>query len=294
MNKKELIKKIILKKEYSQLPVKDVELAFEKFDKDKYSDEEKVKLTRKLLREIFSSFTSQKLLSLKDKDVEWTLRKHLSTRERLFYYESIYQRILKDLDKEVSVIDLGAGVNGFSYNFFKKSGHKVNYLAIEGMKQLVDLMNDYFDTQRGHTQRGHKNLQAGTPRAQESQGGTRPLRGKNLQAGKEKIKGKAIHLSLFELEKVKKEITKMKSPRVIFLFKTIDSLEMLKKDYSKDLISNIGSLADRIVVSFAVKSMGKGTRFRAKRDWIIDFIKENFEMVDDFEIGGERYLVFNK
>jgi hypothetical protein len=253
---RQLIQKVISKKEYSQLPMKDVELAFEKFDKDKYSDEEKVKLTRKFLREVFSSFTSQKLLSLKDKDVEWTLRKHLSTRERLFYYESIYQRILKDLNKEISVIDLGAGINGFSYDFFKKSGHKVNYLAIEGMKQLVDLMNSYFD--------------------------------------REKIKGKAIYLSLFELEKVKKEITKMKSPRVIFLFKIIDSLEMLKKNYSKDLISNIGDLADRIVVSFAVKSMGKGTRFRAKRDWIIDFIKENFEMVDDFEIGGEKFLVFNK
>ena len=60
--KKQLIQKIIQKKEYSQLPVKDVELAFEKFDKDKYSDEEKVKFTRKLLREIFSSFTSQKLV----------------------------------------------------------------------------------------------------------------------------------------------------------------------------------------------------------------------------------------
>ena len=249
----QLIQKITSKKEYSQLPMKDVELAFEKFDKEKYSDEEKVKLTRKLLREVFSSFTSQKLLSLKEKDAEWVLKKHVSTRERLLYYPELYKRILKNLDKEISVIDLGAGVNGFSYDFFPGG---VDYLAVEGMKQLVDLMNDYFK--------------------------------------REKIKGKAIHLSLFELDKVKTEIKKMKSPRVIFLFKTIDSLEMLEKDYSKKLILEISILVERIVVSFAVKSMGKGIRFRAKRDWIIDFIKENFKIEEDFELGGERYLSFRK
>ena len=87
---RQLMQKIISRKEYSQLPMKDVELAFEKFDKEKYSDEEKVKLTRKLLREVFSSFTSQKLLSLKERDTEWILRKHVSTRERLPYYEKVY------------------------------------------------------------------------------------------------------------------------------------------------------------------------------------------------------------
>ena len=94
--------------------------------------------------------------------------------------------------------------------------------------------------------------------------------------------------------KVKEEIKKTKSPRVVFLFKTIDSLEMLEKDYSKKLILGIKDLADRIVVSFAVKSMGKGERFRANRKWIIDFIKDNFNVTDDFELGGERYLVFSK
>ena len=124
------------------------------------------------------------------------------------------------------------------------------------MKQLVDLMNYHFD--------------------------------------KEKIKGKAIHLSLFELGEIKKEIKKMKSSKVVFLFKTVDSLEMLERDYSKRLLREIVPLVDRVVVSFAVRSMGKGTRFRAKRDWIIDFIKEEFKMIDDFELGGERYLVFSK
>ena len=264
MNRK-LIEKIISRKEYSQLPRKDVELAFEKFDKDKYSDEEKVKLTRKLLREIFSSFTSQKLLSLKNKNKDWILRKHLSTRERLPYYEEIYKRVLKNLGRKISVIDLGSGINGFSYSYFPLN---VNYLAIEAMGQLVDLMNFYFE--------------------------------------KEKLRGRAIHLSLFELDKVKKIIkecglaplgvpqTIESRGKVIFLFKIIDSLEMLKRDYSKKLILEIGCLADRIVVSFAVKSMGRRIRFKARRDWIINFIQKNFKMIDDFELGGERYLSFRK
>ena len=183
MDKQELIKKIMQKKEFSELPMKDVKLAFEQFNKEKYLDEEKIKLTRNLLRKVFSAFTSQKILVLRDKPFEWILKKHLSTRERLSYYEKVYKKILKGMDKKLTVIDLGAGINGFSYNYFKKTGFDVNYIAIEAIGQFVKLTNHYFDAQ--------------------------------------KIKGKAIHLSLFELEKIKKSIKKFPKQKVIFLFKTI-------------------------------------------------------------------------
>ena len=109
---------------------------------------------------------------------------------------------------------------------------------------------------------------------------------------KEKINGEAVHESLFELKKIKSIIKKQKKPRIVFLFKTLDSLEMLERDYSKKLLLEIISLCDRVVVSFATRSMIKKKRFHAKRSWIVDFIKENFEVLDDFEIGGERYIVF--
>ena len=86
MNKPELIKKIIQKKEFSQLPKRDVEIAFSHFEKRQTSDEEKIRLIRELLHKVFGAFTSQKLLSPKNKNEEWILRKHLSTRERLPYY----------------------------------------------------------------------------------------------------------------------------------------------------------------------------------------------------------------
>lgn len=253
MDKVSLIKKIIQKKEFSQLLKKDVELAFSKFENRQICDEEKVRLTRDLLRKVFSAFASQKILSLKDKSPEWILRKHLSTRERLLFYPQVYERLLRDfsLEKNLVIFDLGAGVNGFSYCYFKQ---RVKYFAVEAMGQLVELMNYYFR--------------------------------------KNKISGNALHMSLFDLKDLKKMIKKQKGVKVVFLFKTIDSLEMLENDYSKKLLLEIAPNVDRVVVSFATKSFIRRVRFKVKRNWILNFIEDNFEILEDFEIGGERYISF--
>jgi hypothetical protein len=260
---KTILERIREKREFSQLPEKDIELAYEQFARRQASKEEKINLTKELLRKIFSAFISKKILSLKNKDEEWILRKHISTRERLSYYEEIYKRILEDY-KEASIIDLGAGINGFSYNKMIRaisrrhhSDHPpLSYVTIESVGQLVELMNFYFK--------------------------------------QNKINGKAIHLSLFEKEKVKDIIKKSKKPRIILLFKVIDALESLKENYSKELISEIIPLADKIVVSFATKSLGSREKFKAKRNWIVDYIKKQYTILDDFELGGEKYIVFSK
>src|SRR3990167_1010793 len=111
MNKQEIINKIIQKREFSQLPKKDVEIAFSHFEKREVSDEEKIRLTRELLHKVFGAFGSQKLLSIKEKNPEWVLGKHVSTRERIPYYKEIYGKILEDFKGKISVIDLGCGVN---------------------------------------------------------------------------------------------------------------------------------------------------------------------------------------
>ncbi|MCX6747092.1 MAG: hypothetical protein NTU63_03080 [Candidatus Pacearchaeota archaeon] len=268
---KTILESIREKREFSQLPEKEIELAFEQFARRQACDEEKIRLTRELLRKVFSAFISKKLLSLKNKEPEWILRKHLSTRERmnvqrsskhgqteerLPYYEQIYKRIFNNLGKKISVIDLGAGINGFSYYFFNNLKLDVRYIAVEAVGQLVELMNFYFK--------------------------------------KNKINGKAIHMSLFEKGKLKEIIKKENKPRIILLFKVIDALESIKKDYSKELISEIVPLADKIVISFATRSLGNRQKFRAKREWIVDFINKNFKVLDDFELGGERYIAFSK
>ncbi|VVB82261.1 Uncharacterised protein [uncultured archaeon] len=116
----------------------------------------------------------------------------------------------------------------------------------------------------------------------------------NFYFKKNKLNGSAVHISLFELEKVKKIISEKENPRIIFLFKTIDALESLKDNYSKDLILETIQFADKYVVSFPTKSLGNKQKFRAKRNWIINFINENFKILDNFEFGGERYILFSK
>lgn len=268
MEKNELIKKIMKKKEFSDLPKKDVKRILKKIDEEDLLDEERIKKTRALLKKVYTVFTSKKLLNIRDKDPEWFLKKHASTRERLDYYEFIYHRALEGLSDKVSVIDLGAGVNGFSYNKFLKSGFKVEYFAVEPIGQLVKLMNYYFKT---------KGLESSC----------------------------AIKESLFELEKIKKIIKQVghcsvypkvqdKRAKIIFLFKVLDSLEMVERNYSKKLLLELVPLVDRIVVSYATKSLISGKRFFAKRKWLKEFIEENFKVIDEFEAGIENYIIFRK
>jgi hypothetical protein len=251
---KRIFEAIIRKKEYSKLPKKDVEKVFKQFEKREVSDIEKIRLTRELLRKTYTAFFGSRLLSSKasEKDESWILKKHISTKERFNYYGKLYEKLLKKYRK-VTVIDLGSGVNGFSYKFFPC---KVEYLGIEAVSQLVDLTNIYFK--------------------------------------KNKIKAKSINLSLFELSKVKEVIKKTKKPRVVFLFKTIGSLENVERNYSKKLLSEIVPLADKVVVSLATKSFFKRGTFRKRRKWLIGFIEKNFKVLEDFEISGERYLILKQ
>ena len=260
--KEELIEKITKKKEFSELPEKDVEIAFERFDKKRNAEYQKIKLTRNFLRKIYSSFTSRKLLSLKEKDVEWFLLKHKSTKERMTYYKEIYSKIFRGINgKEISIIDLGAGINGFSFEFFPKK-FKINYFGVEAIGQLVKLVNNYFNTLKG--------------------------------TSKNKIKGKVFHFSLFEKTKVNNLIKESKGVKIIFMFKVIDSLEVMQRNYSKELLLKIVPESDLTVLSFATRSLGKRKRFSAKRVWILKFIEEEFKIVNDFEVGGERYILFKK
>jgi len=249
-----ILEKITSKKEFSQLPEKDVKRAFRLFDKEKYSDSEKVKLTRELLKRVFTSFMGRRIMNPKDKDARWFLLRHVSTKERFDFYKEIYKRIFRDVkEKEISVIDLGAGINGLSYKFFPKN-KKINYLGVEGVKQLVDVVNYFFE--------------------------------------KNKIDAKIIHKSLFELKKIKKLIEAQKKPRIIFLFKTIDSLEMLERNYTKKFLNELAPLCKQFVVSFATRSLFKKHLFKVKRDWAVNYIKENFKILDDFEVGIEIFIIF--
>lgn len=252
MNREEIKSKIISKREFSEIPEKDIWLAYSKFEKRQCSEEEKIRLTRDLLRKIYSAFTSGKLLNIKDKTEEWFLRKHLSTRERFDSYAPLYEKLFHGI-KDCSVIDLGAGINGFSYKYFPKKT-KVNYVSVEAVGQLAALVEFYFK--------------------------------------KMKLNAKSIHGSLFDLENIKGIIKSCTKPRIIFLFKVIDSLEMMERNYSKKLLEEIVPVSDKVVLSFATESMIRKDKFKANRRWIIDFITEKFELLENFKLGNERYIIF--
>lgn len=255
MEEAELIRKITDKKEFSDLPRKDVEIAFKKFYKPENAEYQNIKLTRNFLRKVYSSFSSRKLLNPKEKDVQWVLMKHKSTKERYEFYNQIYSRILGESNKEnLSVIDLGCGVNGFSFEFLKEINSKIRYVGVEAIGQLVTLTNIYFK--------------------------------------KNNLNGNVSHFSLFEPDMVLNLIKSQKSPRIAFLFKVIDSLEVMERNYSKELIKNITPFLDKVVLSFATRSLGSRKKFGVQRNWILKFINENFQIIDDFEMGGERYIVF--
>jgi hypothetical protein len=133
---------------------------------------------------------------------------------------------------------------------------KIKYFAIESIGQLVEIQNKYFESRS--------------------------------------FNAKAIHESLFDLDKITKIILKEKGRKVMFLFKVIDSLEILEKNYSKKLLLKLIPLVDKVVVSFATRSLVKKSKFKATRNWIYYFIEENFQIIDDFELGNERYISFRK
>jgi len=268
--KQKLIGKIKEKREYSSIPDSEVEKILDEFTKESHTEKEKFKIGREMLMKLFSGTMSKKLLSpkiLEKKSSEEVLKKHLSTRERFEYYEKIYSKIFSDLDlnkkEKVSVIDLGAGINGLSYNKFPEK-FEVDYVGIEIIGRLVDLMNEYF----------RKNKVSRTPTGS----------------------AEAIQESLFSLKNLKDIIKKTKKPRIVFLFKILDSLEYRERDYTKKLLLELKKEEIEIkgfVLSFSTESYIKKEKFKAKRKWIQNFIKENFHLVDNFELGGERYLVFN-
>lgn len=252
----EVIDKIMAKKEFSDLPRQDVETVYSFFDKGEYLIEERVKLTRNLLRKMYTAFLSDKLFTLKDKDVDWFLKKHISTKERMDHYEEVYKKCFKNLKKELTVFDLGCGINGFSYHYFKNLGFKIKYIGTEPVGQLVKLQNDYFE--------------------------------------KSKLNARVEKISLFELKKNLDLIKNEKGRKVLFLFKTLDSLEMIKKDYSKEVLHCLVPLVDRVIISWATRSLISRKKFFADRSWLKDFVGQEFKILDEFEIGNENYLVFSK
>lgn len=231
------------KKEFSKLPDSIISKALELNEND-------IKNTRAFLRKYFGVFLTNKIIKGKDIDV---LKSHKSSTKR--NYNSLYKKIFS-YEKFNSVIDLGCGVNGFSYFYFPE---KINYIGLEASGQLVNNMNNYFGKMKF-------------------------------------IKAKSINKNLFEIKQTLKIIEKQEKPRLIFMFQIIDALEGFERNYSKNFLlelKNILGEKDKIVLSMPQKSLSSGLK-KASGKWVFDFIKENFKVSEEFEMFDEKFVVFGK
>ena len=258
---KEIIKRVMDKKEFRELPLEDVKKVYSFFERDNsLLEEEKIKETRKVLLRAYTSFLSSKSFNFRDRDALWFLKKHKSTRERIPYYKEIYSKIFSNEYihnlKKVIVYDFGCGLNGFSYEELLKQKIDAKYIGTEPVGQLCSLQNKWFD--------------------------------------KNNFDGHVYNLSLFNLKENLDLIKKNKGKKLAFFFKVFDSLEILERNYSKEVLDSIVSLVDLVIVSWATKSLGGKKKIYANKKWLVDFISKKFKIVDDFSFGSEKYLIFTK
>ena len=250
---KDLIEKIKQKREFSGLPDKIIENVLNQKQIKNKSDEERVKLSRAFLRKYFGVFMTNKVMKGKDEKV---LESHISSKKR--DYLEFYKRISSIVGNNFkSVIDLGCGMNGFSYNYIRESFGEVKYTGMEATKQLCDLQNEFFNNNE--------------------------ISNANVVWG-----------DLFNCVVVKDIFKESRSPRIILLLQVVDALENIEPNFAKEFLSSLREYMggeDVLVISNPMKSISGNNRFDIKRRWLDEFVKNNFNFIDKFELFDEEFLV---
>ncbi|MEI7718943.1 MAG: hypothetical protein WCI72_03680 [archaeon] len=248
-----LIEKTKQKREFSGLPDTLIEKVLEQKQIKNKSDEEKVKLTRAFLRKYFGVFLTNKVLKGKD---EMVLKSHISSKKR--DYTLFYKHIVSVTgSKFKTIIDFGCGMNGFSYPFILGAFGEITYLGVESTRQLCDLQNSFFE--------------------------------KNNFS-----KAKVIWGDLFNSLEIKEIVCKSDCPRLIFLLQVVDALENIEPNFSKEFLISLKSQLNKedvLVISNPLKSISGRNRFDIKRRWLEEFIKENFVLIDKFDLFEEEFLI---
>ena len=78
------------------------------------------------------------------------------------------------------------------------------------------------------------------------------------------------------------------------MFNIIDALEFFKKDYSKEILLEILKVIEndgKIVLSFPVQSLSGRQKFNVSRGWLMGFVEDNFNVLDTFTTGGEKFII---
>lgn len=244
---RELINLVKEKREFSGLPDSIVEKALGLNKKD-------VKKTRAFLRKYFGVFMTNKVLKGFDEKV---LESHISSKKR--NYELFYKKISESVGNNFkSVVDLGCGMNGFSYSFIAESFGKIKYVGVEATRQLCVSQNEFFK--------------------------------------KNNIDGEVIWGDLTNFDLVKNSMGDQ-SPRLVLLLQVVDAMESVEPNSSKVFLDKLASFLDKgdvLVVSNPLKSISGRNNFTIKRRWLEEFLKEKFIFANKFYLFDEDFLILNK
>lgn len=105
-----------------------------------------VKEIRSRLRKVYGLFREEapvlKNLSHEEQIMIDILNSHASTRERLPYYRDLYQQIWKITKKPKKILDVGCGINPFSFPFMGLK--KVEYYCYDLSDEETAAVNKYF------------------------------------------------------------------------------------------------------------------------------------------------------
>jgi hypothetical protein len=146
----ELIIKVKEKKELADLEdnfvktaIKEIlkEFPLTEFNPRSKKTKEVIKKVRAKLRRTYGLFRENVKIDNID-NIEQVLKKHSSTKERFAYYSELYTTLFKITGKVKTILDLGAGLNPFSYNYL---GFKPEYYAYDLGENEVNLINLFFE-----------------------------------------------------------------------------------------------------------------------------------------------------
>jgi hypothetical protein len=199
--------------------------------------------------------------SLNNKNIYEFLKLHKSSRERLNYYDEIYNFIFNDyfgnFQNKIGILDIASGFNPISVYFLIKNKklNIIKYISIDLNKKDSVLLNNFFKKY------GFFNY-------------------------------KAFSYNVLDLIWLKE--LNFKDITHVFLFKALDSFEELQRNFSKKLILQlINNLLDLkyIVVSFPTKSIKSKIEFnRNKRNWFFKFLEKIDKEYDIFEVENEMFI----
>lgn len=153
---------------------------------------------------------------------------HSSTRERLPFYEKLYDRIFKITGKPATILDLGCGINPFSIPLMNVP--QLNYYAYDLDEDEIDTLNQFFDY---------------------------------LHAKNPSFTGSAGILNLFQWTK----LAELGTADVCFLFKMSDVLDRGKgHKMTEEVLKKVPS--KYVVVSFPTKTMSGKKMNVPRRNWM--------------------------